>query len=315
MGAIGLPNYTLLSFQYIAAVSLSFPTMLRLLLISLLLLLAYSPAFAQPKEGQAYLDSLLSELPRTKPDTNRVNLLNFISYSYSSINPSEGINYANQSLIMARRLTWKKGIAYAYLTLGNNYLRKTDYPKTLANYLSGLKIAEETKDEYLIAGITGSMGKIYATLANYPQALAYYEKALKGHQELGNKSGVVIWLNDIGSVYSQLGEYAKALDYHLKSLKLNESIGFQGADKELNLDNVGQSYLNLADYPKALDYLQNGLSLSKATGNKIILARSCNNLGKLYLKIATDSNATSLTTLLIPFQKCYVVHLIDELRP
>jgi hypothetical protein len=83
-----------------------------------------------------------------------------------------------------------------------------------------------------------------------------------------------------------------------KIIETNEAMGFRGVLKELNFDHVGQSYLNLADYPQALTYLQNGLNLSKATGNKTILVRGYNNLSKLYLKIATDSNATSLTTLL-----------------
>ena len=54
----------------------------------------------------------------------------------------------------------------------------------------------------------------------------------------------------------------------------------------------------MADYPKALTYLQRGLNLSKANGDKQILVRSYNNLSKLYLTIAIDSNATFLTTLL-----------------
>ena len=118
-------------------------TMPRLLLVCLLLL-AYSPAFAQPKTGQARLDSLLAELPRAKPDTNRVKLLNAISSTYSRINnPNEGINYANQSLVLAQRLAWKKGMVAAYNGLGNSYKNKSDYPQALRAYLSGLKIAEE----------------------------------------------------------------------------------------------------------------------------------------------------------------------------
>ncbi|GAB3221543.1 tetratricopeptide repeat-containing sensor histidine kinase [Spirosoma arcticum] len=272
--------------------------MLRLILISLLLSLAYGPAFAQPKAWEAQLDSLLVELPRAKPDTNRVNLLNLITNYDSYINPNEGISYASQALALARRLAWKKGMAKSYTSLGNQYIMKSDYPQALTAYLSGLKIAEKIKDKSLIARITGNVGLVYVNLANYSQALANYEKALKGAEELGNKGGVVIWLNNIGGVYNQQGEYAKALDYRLKSLKLNDAMGFRGAEKELNFDNVGQSYLNLADYPKALAYLQNGLKLSKASRNKIILVRSYNNLSKLYLKIATDSNATFLTTLL-----------------
>lgn len=171
----------------------------RFLLTFLLWCIPVSATFAQRKAGQARLDSLLAELPRAKPDTNRVKLLNLISANYSRINSNEGINYANQSLVLARRLTWKKGIAFAYTILGNNYSSKSDYPQALASHLSGLKIAEEIKDKDLIAGITGNVGNIYVDLANYPQALAYYEKALKGHEELGNKGAVVLWLVAIGN--------------------------------------------------------------------------------------------------------------------
>ena len=275
--------------------------LVRILLICLLCTITVAPSFAQSKTGQAYLDSLLSELPRAKPDTNRVKLLMYISiayYSYGNSNSNEGISYANQTLTLARRLTWRKGMAYAYTVLGNYYSNKSDYPQALAAHLSGLKISEEIKDKNLIAGITGNVGEIYSALANYPQALVYYKKALKGHQELGSKDAVINWLIAIGTVYNEQGEYAKALDYQLKSLKLNESIGFRGAHKELNFDNVGLAYLNLADYPKALTYLQNGLKLIKANRNKLPLEINYYNFSHLYLKIASDSNTTFLTTVL-----------------
>lgn len=271
--------------------------MLRLVLICLLYTITIASTFAQPKVGQVYLDSLLAELPRAKPDTNRVKLLNKISNWSSDFNPNEGINYANQSLLLARRLTWKKGMAYAYVILGKNYTAKIEFPKALASQLSGLKIAEEIKDKTLIAGITGNVGNIYFILANYPQALAYYEKALKGHEESGDKISVMNWLSNIGGVYSEQGEYAKALEYQLKALKLNEAIGYH---KESSFNDVGLAYLNLANYPQSLIYLQKALNFSKADGGKLTLANIniYNNLGKLYLKIATDSNSTALTTLL-----------------
>ncbi len=275
--------------------------LVRFILICLLGGITLAPAFAQPKVGQARLDSLLAELPRTKPDTNRVNLLNNITVAYYGFGKSisnESISYANQALTLARQLMWKKGMVVAYKVLGNIYAVKSDNPPALTAYLSGLKIAEEIKDKSQIAGITGNIGYVYSNLANYPQALAYYKKALKGDKELGDKSGVVLWLRLIGDVYSEQGEYAKALNYQLKSSKLYEAMGLQSRAGEYNSDNVGLAYLNLADYPKALAYLQRGLKLSKAYGNKQILVRSYNNLSKLYLKIAVNSNATFLTTLL-----------------
>ncbi len=264
-------------------------------LFTLLLLLAYSPACAQPKTGQARLDSLLAELPRAKPDTNRVKLLNQISFTYATMNPTEGLNYANQALALARQLKWKKGVASSYSMLGNFYKNQSDYSKALSYYLSGLTIAEAIKDKYRITAITGNMGNIYFDLTNYPQALTNYEKALKGCEELGFKRGVAIGLRNIGYVYSEQGDYSKALVYYQKALKLDEALGSR---EESYIDGLGLAYLNLADYPQALTYLQKGLNLNKATGNKGQSAANYAGLSKLYLKMATDSNATFLTTLL-----------------
>ena len=266
--------------------------------LSLLLLLVCSTTFAQRKVGQARLDSLVAELAHAKPDTNRVNLLNALSIFYVNRNPDEGIHYANQSLILAQRLAWKKGMAYAYNGLGRNYSAKSEYPKGLAYYMSGLKIAEAIKEKDLIAGITGNVGTVYFELANYPQALAYYKRALKNHEEVGNKGAMALWLSNIGGIYIDQGDYAQALDYYHQSLKLNEVIGFQGSPMESTLDNLGLAYLNLAIYPQALSYLQNGLSLSKTKNNKTRVATGYANLGRLYVKMATDSNTTFLTTLL-----------------
>ncbi|MBC3787915.1 tetratricopeptide repeat-containing sensor histidine kinase [Spirosoma utsteinense] len=268
----------------------------RLFLLLLLSSIVVGPAFGQPKTGQVRLDSLLAELHRAKPDTNRVNLLYAISKEYYYSNSSEGINYASQALALARRLTWKKGILKAYNGLGNQYFFKPDYPQALTAYLNGLKIAEETKDKYRISTLTANVGLIYQFLTNYSQAVAYYKKALKGFEELGKKEMVASVLGSIGTAYGDQGEYAKALDYQLKSVKLLEAIGFKSLDESL-FNELGLAYLNMADYPKALTYLQNGLNLSKTNGNKAISTRVYSNLGKLYLKIATDSNTTFLKTL------------------
>lgn len=273
---------------------------LRLLLICLFLFtLSFYTAFAQPKAGQARLDSLLAELPRAKPDTNRVKLLNDIGYAYYAYDSkfNESIRYTSQALTLARQLTWKKGMVDAYFVLGNIYATKSDNPPALTAYLSGLKIAEEIKDKNLIAGITGNVGFIYMLLTNYSQAIVYSKKALKGYEELGDKEKLASALSNVGYVYGNQGDYAKALDYELKSVKLYKDIGYQSLD-ENSFNNLGLAYLNMADYPKALTYLQKGLNLRKTYRDEAILTRVYSNLSKLYLKIATDSNATFLKLLL-----------------
>lgn len=269
------------------------------LLLSLLLTLAYSPTFAQSKVGQARLDSLLAQLPRTRPDTIRVSLLNEISYSYYRSNPNEGLNYANQALTLANQWSWKRGMADAYNWLGASYGAKADYPKALTSFLSGLKIAEELNDKNRISSLSGNMGTVYFGLGDYAQALNYFEKSLTMMEEkLSNKIRQTTTLTNIGNVYGAQGHYFKAIDYYQKSLKLNETPGLIAIPKASTMSGIGTTYLRLGDIPKALDYLQKGLHLSKVERHKTSTATNYVNLSNLYFQLTTRLNAYLLPTLL-----------------
>ena len=271
--------------------------MSRSVIICLLFFIHANLVFAQQKTGQARLDSLLIELAHTRPDTNRVNLLNTISYDYMVSNPDQGITYANQALSLAGRLKWKMGLSQAYRNLGRNYFSKSDYPKALTYFLSGLKTAEEIKNKIQIAGMSSNVGVVYASLSNYPKAIDYFEKLLKISEELGNKSAIAQSLNNIGEASRLLGNYSKAIEYLQRSLTVCEEIGFQQMAGGAS-NNIGRGYLNLANYPKALDFMAKGLHIKKALGDKTGIADSYNALSTLYLQLATDSKATSLNKLM-----------------
>src|ERR1700733_15001086 len=91
-------------------------------------LLLFIPMLLHAKlQGQARVDSLLNELPKAKEDTNKVKLLNTLSFGLSFINPDEGMKYGTQGLKLGEYLKWEKGIAGAYNCLSNNYYQKSDY--------------------------------------------------------------------------------------------------------------------------------------------------------------------------------------------
>jgi two-component system NtrC family sensor kinase len=95
----------------------------------LFILFVLLPVFVQAKlQGQERIDSLLKELLRAKEDTNKVNLLNSLSYDYRLINTDEGIRYGLLALAQATKISWKKGVARSYHSLGVNYQVKSDYP-------------------------------------------------------------------------------------------------------------------------------------------------------------------------------------------
>jgi tetratricopeptide (TPR) repeat protein len=282
--------------------------------------------FAQ-KQGQAFIDSVLKELPRAKEDTNKVKMLHRLAFGYQNINPDEGIKYALQELDLATKLEWKKGIGLAYNCLGVNYDAKSDFDKALDYHFSALKVNEEIEnkkeiarsleniaftcqdkgdhpkaleynfralkifeeinDKEGIAGTSGAIGSVYQSEENYDKALEYHFNALKIHKEQGNKVGVAGNMGNIGIVYEHQNNYDKALEYDIMALRLYNDLGDKHG-KERNLGNIGNIYAGLKDYGKAMEYDFQALDVAKELGDKNIIGANLGNIGETYLLIVKD---------------------------
>ena len=237
------------------------------------------------KEGKAYVDSLLQELPKAKEDTNKVLILNDLSfnYYYYSIDSSGGLTYGNKGLALAEKLGWEYGIGDANNVLGANYLAKSLPDKALKCFQQALATFEHINNKTRAARVLGNIGNLYADQGNFAKALDDDFKALKIFEDLKDKSGVTKNLGNIADVYLTMGDYPRALEYSFKSLKINEDIGIK-ADIAANLTNIGGIYLAINDYSKALEYEQKALKTSEEVGDKGLEISILQNIGTLYCK-------------------------------
>lgn len=250
----------------------------------ILLLILFSLSqniFAQKKQGQARIDSLLIELPKAQEDTNKVNLLRDISMAYYKINPNEGIKYGTQSLELAEKSNWKNGVANANRTLGSHYITESDYPKALEYFDKAVKIFETLGNRKQIAGVFHNIGIVYKNQSNYRKALEYLQQALSINEEYGNKNWKASNLNSIAGIYIEQGDYFKGIEYYTKSLKINEEIGDKASISN-NINNIGTTYFYQANYPKALEYFFRSLKMNEESGAKQQIASSLNNIGNVY---------------------------------
>jgi len=286
---------------------------IKILLIFLISLCITFTCFAQ-KQGRARIDSLLNDLAHSKDDTNKVNLLGDLSYSYYGINPDSGINFAEQALTISEKLQWKKGIAYANNKIGVNYWAKADFPKAQEYYLKALKINEELGNKIEIAKNLSNIGLVYTNQSQYAKGLEYYFNALKLDEELKDKKGIAYIMGNIGIVYSRQAaerldsaskinidkqekerlqtsannDCAKALEYYSKALKIFEEAGNK-YEVARNLANIGVVYGVLLDYTQALDYYFKALEIERALGHKYGFALNLGNIGTRYMEIAKDT--------------------------
>ncbi|HEY6978975.1 MAG TPA: tetratricopeptide repeat protein [Chitinophagaceae bacterium] len=233
-------------------------------------------------QGQPLIDSLLSQLPQAKEDTNKVMLLNDLSLTYYSINPEEGLKFGKQALVLAEKLKWKKGMAYACKVIAGNYgYGKSDYAQALEYSLKGLQLFEETGDKTGTAKMLGDIGVVYWYMSDYPNALKYFFDALRIDEELGIKNEVAATLCNIGIIYNGQKDYDKALEYMLRANKIDEELKNKSGMAS-NLANIGELYMSLSDHTKALEYSSRSLQLCEELGDKNGLSRNFGIIGTVY---------------------------------
>ncbi len=282
MRASNYINYTLLKKQLFISILILYPAML----------------WAQ-KVGQARIDSLLQELPKAKGDTDKVKLLGRLSFTYYTINPDEGLKYANKQLELAKQLGWDQGIIRAYSDMAINYMALSNYPKSLEYEFITLKKSRESHDKDEEETALENIGITYRLQRNNSKALEYQLKSLKLCEEMGYKIKIANNLGNIGDVYWALGNQVKALEYCGKALTMSEELH----DKKniaKNLGNIGNIYDEKKQYNMALDYDFRALKIYEEIGDKYGTARNLGNIGELYERMTVDTAHTTLPDSLIP---------------
>ena len=301
----------------------------------LLTILSTSRLYAQ-KQGQSLVDSLLKELPRQKEDTNKVKLLNSlaayniggypdknVTYEKSKIEKAnEGIQYGQLAVVLAANLDWKKGEADAYYVLGQNYLIKSDFNKTmecyhksenlydstfnakdLANvifkignlygkenisktfecFFTALRILEKTKDHDLIGLRLLDIANTHCVYGDHVKGLEYYFQAMKEFEKSGNARNLACCNVWIGNVYKSHNDVEKALKYYLMGLIVFERAGDK-YNTATTCTGVSECYSDMHDYVKSLHYYEKAMQLFEVIGSKMFVSDCLYGIGNIYSK-------------------------------
>src|SRR5262245_4476374 len=80
--------------------------------------------FLSGKAETGERDSLLNVIQHSKEDTNKVNTLYELSFSYINTSPDSVLFYGTQSLELAKKINYQKGVANADYALGAGSFRK-----------------------------------------------------------------------------------------------------------------------------------------------------------------------------------------------
>ena len=229
---------------------------------------------------QSLVDSLLSVLETAKEDTNKVNIL----YELSEVcDEADILKYAQQSLALAEKLNYKKGMANAYNNVGFVYDSQGQSQKGLEYYMKSLQLHEELKNKEGIAATLTNVGSIYNYQGQIEKSLEYNIRALMIYKEIHNKGGMGSALNNIGTLYNNLGQEEKALDFFLQALEIQEDVGNKSGVATC-LHNIGTNYSAQGKLEMALEYYLKALEIRKSMNSQQGYATCLNSISVVYLR-------------------------------
>ena len=246
-----------------------------------LMLFWIAPAWAQPKTGQAKLDSLERALRNAPQDTAWVNTLLQLANHSRTISPSKSVAWGQKAAEAARTVAWSKGLAKAYNHIGNAYCMAGRLDSAQSYYTHALAINREDGNMRQQAQNLGNLGNVSYMLSDNPKALDYLLQALKVFEALKDSQGINIQLGNIANIYEKQHTYAKALSYNQLALNLRRKLGDLGGVSQ-SLGNIGNAYKDLGNIDLALRYDLEGLALAHKIGDKDGQGRILSNLALIH---------------------------------
>ncbi len=252
-----------------------------ILLISLSLITL--TIFAQ-KQGQALVDSLLTEIPKGKSDTSKAKICYKLSDLYIDIDQKKALLYADTGYTLAVKNKWEKGIANGLLSYGNVFNFTGDFKRAIDSLNKALEMYKKMNYTLGIGNSTYALGSSYARMGEYPTATEYYSKALKIQEAIPNNERLIgFCLSGLANMFYMQKDYAKSLEYSFKSLE-KKKISKSKTAIANQLKDIGDTYYEMNDSVKAEKYNLEALNIYTSTGNKFGMAEVFSQLGKVYKK-------------------------------
>jgi signal transduction histidine kinase/tetratricopeptide (TPR) repeat protein len=205
-------------------------------------------------------DSLHNLLDSKLTVETRIDVLTELSYQYYDFDDSLAFEYANEALIEATKINYRKGIKYGYTLLGLGYASKSEYNRAIASYKKSNSITAENSDGIAVYTLT-LLGNSYRDQAKFDSSRFFYDQAISrfGNSEKDRLATIYknIALLNIKQWRNQ--EAVKYLDSASAILKIYPEIYTQ-------IDvwsSYGKAYANLLQFDKSQEYYSKVCSEAK----------------------------------------------------
>ncbi len=237
------------------------------------------------------IDSLKALINTKNNDTTAVNHLLDIASTLIKSNPDSSMTYAYKAIVLSEKLSFKRGLAYAYKNMGLAHYYKGEYSYALIFWNKSLALFEEIDDKTGISNLLNNLGAVYQTKGDDPKALDYIIKSLKIAQQIKDSSRIGTAYLNIGTVYSnEKNTYKQAFEAYIKSKAIFKEIEYEEGVGTACI-NMAELYLRTNEPNLALNELNEAIYAFKKSG--VNLSYSYNMMGLVFAELGDLNKAAS----------------------
>ena len=245
-----------------------------------LLLFFISISFIAQASVNSLIDSLEKKIPSAN-DSDKTIIMTKLVSEYSTINPEKAAEYCSKAVALAERShsPYLKVVSLISECAINN--TRSNFDQSLELALKAQKIADQARNNELIARCYVNTGYIYQKLHDYKTSLDFFYKASRLVDFLPDKKIIGNLYNNFGNSFYELKQLDSAMIYHKKALevrlKINDKRGIS-----YSYNNIGNVYIEKKDASKALEYYVKSIAIKQEIGDKKGIAGGNINISSVY---------------------------------
>jgi len=236
------------------------------------------------------IDSLEKLLRVSADNTNKVNILNKLSYEYLYSYHSKAIFCNKQALELSQKLNYNKGIASSYSSMGNTYYSTSEYDNALKYYYLSLGIAKKYNYPKIKLAASNGIACVYFADKDYVKAKQIYLEQLRLYGKEISKTILFDYYNNLAACYGDLNKVDSGIYYYNQALILAQKSN--SIDKTiLTKINIASTYKLKYEISKALSLHLENLKLAKEARKSYYFALINLRISEIYNDLKNDAKA------------------------
>jgi len=253
---------------------------MRKLYLTVLALLTTAPLCLQADKTDSLKRLLVDKIRLSHPDKSLIKASIVLSDYYTRISFDTAKYYADLSLVLAKKLGNRTGIAMAYNITGMNYTSVGYYDSALPYLDSARSTFVTIKDTTGMVFVQNNLAVVKMHLGDYAGALSYYQQNLVFAENKQDYENMLLAYNNMGITYYDWKKYNQALTFYKKALSLLDKLN-EEERKGSVYNNIGEVYRKTGKADTAQLYFKKSYAINKKYNKQHSLLVTITSMGDI----------------------------------